>query len=178
MGGASISAAGLLVSPESPSLEIGSNFTATCVIVDAEDLRAEDLYWTLSRNTIPEQHYTKINRTAISVTITVAGEKEEWLYCRSQTPSKHSWDFLVHAILLKRACRILFFLLLLLSLQTPPGVESGVTCVCVCVRPSREAGEFVVRGAPGIVPAFLHQLSVGPQRAPGCRRSHHIHAQR
>lgn len=106
MGGVFVSAAGnLLVTPESPALEIGSNFTATCVIVNTKDLTADDLYWNLSKSTVPEEHYTRINRTAVSVTIAVAGEKTEWLYCHGRSASHQSRELLTHGILLKKACR-------------------------------------------------------------------------
>lgn len=108
MGGVSVSATGgLLVTPQSPVLEIGSNFTATCVIVSAKDLTADDLYWNLSKTTVPKEHYTKINLTAVSVTIAVAGERTEWLYCHGRRPSHHSRDGLTHGILLRKACRFL-----------------------------------------------------------------------
>lgn len=104
----SVSATGdLLVTPQSPALEIGSNFTATCVIVNTKDLTADDLYWNLSKTTVPEEHYTRINRTAVSVTIAVAGEKREWLYCHGRRLSHHSREDLTHGILLRKACRFL-----------------------------------------------------------------------
>lgn len=149
VGGVSICATGgLLVTPESPALEIGSNFTATCVIVSTKDLTADDLYWTLSETTVPQERYTKINRTAVSVTIAVAGEKMQWLYCRSRRRLHQSHESLTYGIKLRKACRFLLpsafeqLFLLLLRLQAPPAAESGVTwrggcCVCLADPPER-----------------------------------------
>lgn len=104
-----VSAAGKLrVTPEAPALEIGSNFTATCVVVDDEELTADDLYWNLSKTTVPRERYTKVNRTAVSVTVAVAGEKTEWLYCHGRRASRHGRDLLTHGIELRKACRCLF----------------------------------------------------------------------
>lgn len=118
-------------------LEIGSNFTATCVIVDAEDLTAEDLYWNLSKSTVPEEHYTKINRTAVSVTIAVTGEKTEWLYCHGRRVSHQGRDGLTHGIVLKKACGF-----------APPPLCPWMFCLLmrmrVLVRPSGQAWECVV----------------------------------
>ncbi|XP_062290048.1 interleukin-6 receptor subunit beta isoform X1 [Scomber scombrus] len=79
----------LMITPESPLLEIGTNFTATCMIINTTEVTADDLYWTLSKTTIPSEKYTKINRTALSVTIPVTSEKPEWLFCRSGTENPH-----------------------------------------------------------------------------------------
>lgn len=95
----------LVIDPESPELEIGRNFTATCVIVNTTELTADDLYWNLSKMTVPEEQYTKINRSALSVTITVTGEKKEWLYCHSRRVSFLNQRGLTHGILLKKACK-------------------------------------------------------------------------
>ncbi|TNM92469.1 hypothetical protein fugu_019481 [Takifugu bimaculatus] len=104
----------LVVVPQSPVLEIGSNFTATCVIVNGKDLTANDLYWNLSKTTVPEEHYTKINSTAVSVTIAVTGEKKEWLYCHSRRVSPINPRGSTHGILLKKAY--------------PPGKPENLSC--------------------------------------------------
>lgn len=74
----------LLTGPQSPMLEIGTNFTATCWVNDTTGLTVDDLYWKHSRTVIAEEHYTKINRTTLSVTIpvTATGEKPDLLLCR------------------------------------------------------------------------------------------------
>ncbi|KAM6986800.1 interleukin-6 receptor subunit beta [Aplochiton taeniatus] len=70
------------VFPQPPVVEIGKNFTATCVLNGrATAATSEDLYWTLKGSVIPEEHYTKINGTALSVTFTVTSQEEEMLIC-------------------------------------------------------------------------------------------------
>ncbi|XP_053195952.1 interleukin-6 receptor subunit beta isoform X2 [Scomber japonicus] len=80
----------LMITPQSPVLEIGTNFTATCMIINTAEVTADDLYWTVSKTTIPSEKYTKINETALSVTIPVTDEKPEWLYCRSRITSAYT----------------------------------------------------------------------------------------
>ncbi|XP_041825436.1 interleukin-6 receptor subunit beta isoform X2 [Melanotaenia boesemani] len=75
----------LVVTPQSPVLEIGTNFTATCTIVNTDEITVDDLYWRLSNTSIPEEHYKKINRT-LSVTFPVRSEKAEWLMCQLKRP--------------------------------------------------------------------------------------------
>ncbi|CAJ1070957.1 interleukin-6 receptor subunit beta isoform X2 [Xyrichtys novacula] len=77
----------LLTFPQSPVVEVGSNFTATCVIINTTEVVADDLYWNLSETTLPREYYTKINSSALSVTFTVTSEKSEWLYCRCSKKS-------------------------------------------------------------------------------------------
>lgn len=130
VGGVSICATGnLLVTPESPALEIGSNFTATCVIVNTKDLTADDLYWILSEKTVPEERYTKINRTAVSVTVAVTGEKTQWLYCRSRRRPSQSHEGLTHGIMLRKACRF----------YSPLPLSSFFCCCSVCRLPQQRS---------------------------------------
>uniref|UniRef100_H3CHP3 Fibronectin type-III domain-containing protein n=1 Tax=Tetraodon nigroviridis TaxID=99883 RepID=H3CHP3_TETNG len=90
----------LLVTPDFPVVEIGSNFTATCVIVDAGELTADDLQWSLSKTLVPKERYTRVNGTAVSVTLAVAGEQPEWLYCSDRPPHLEP---LIHGIKLRKA---------------------------------------------------------------------------
>ncbi|XP_061555120.1 interleukin-6 receptor subunit beta [Phycodurus eques] len=79
----------LVITPQSPVLQIGTNFTATCVIIGTTEATADDLYWKLSQTIIPNNHYTKINESALSVTIPVNNEKLEWLFCHCNKQSAY-----------------------------------------------------------------------------------------
>ncbi|KAM8871474.1 interleukin-6 receptor subunit beta isoform 2-T3 [Synchiropus picturatus] len=76
-----------MVYPQSPVLEIGTNFTATCVITNTLEVTSDDLIWNLSKTTVPREQYKRINNTALSVTISVQGEEYEWLYCIAKKES-------------------------------------------------------------------------------------------
>ncbi|KAK2818762.1 hypothetical protein Q5P01_024323 [Channa striata] len=71
----------LVIAPQSPVVEIGTTFTATCVINNAAEVTADDLYWNVSKTTVPKEQYTKINTSALNVTIRITNEKSEWLFC-------------------------------------------------------------------------------------------------
>ncbi|XP_041666854.1 interleukin-6 receptor subunit beta-like isoform X2 [Cheilinus undulatus] len=74
--------------PKSPAVvQVGSNLTATCVILDTAEVTSDDLYWNLSDTTLPRELYSRINSSALSVTFTVTSEKPEWLFCLCR---KHS----------------------------------------------------------------------------------------
>ncbi|KAM9338384.1 interleukin-6 receptor subunit beta [Symphorus nematophorus] len=77
----------LVVAPEAPVLEIGTNFTATCKIIDTAAITADALYWNVSKTTVPKEQYSKINNSTLNVTISVAGEKPEWLLCLTKPVS-------------------------------------------------------------------------------------------
>ncbi|CAL9682583.1 unnamed protein product [Knipowitschia caucasica] len=93
----------LVTAPQSPKLEIGTNFTATCFIQNTSEVTADDLYWKLSKKEIPSEQYTKINDSALSVTITITDETPDWLFCLSQKKSVRlkSGQF-YHGIFLKK----------------------------------------------------------------------------
>ncbi|TNN45036.1 Interleukin-6 receptor subunit beta [Liparis tanakae] len=67
-----------------PVLEIGTNFTATCVVTDTDRVTADDLYWNLSQTTVPRDQYAKINGSALAVTVPVVGEQTD----REHRPEK------------------------------------------------------------------------------------------
>lgn len=79
----------LVITPQSPVLEIGTNFTATCMIINTVEATADDLFWNLSKISIPKEQYTKVNRSALNVTILVTGEEPEWLFCLCKKKSSY-----------------------------------------------------------------------------------------
>lgn len=99
-----------MIAPQSPILEFGTNFTATCIIINSSEVTADDLFWSLAEMTVPEEQYTKINGSALSVTISVTSEKTEWLYCRSKKVSSYvdlNYGRFIHGIKLTKGCKIL-----------------------------------------------------------------------
>uniref|UniRef100_UPI0037E76CDD interleukin-6 receptor subunit beta n=1 Tax=Semicossyphus pulcher TaxID=241346 RepID=UPI0037E76CDD len=71
----------LVAFPQSPVVEIGSNFSATCLIINTKEVTADNLYWNLSETTLPRDQYTRINSSALNVTLNISSEKSEWLFC-------------------------------------------------------------------------------------------------
>uniref|UniRef100_A0A3Q0RNS2 Immunoglobulin C2-set-like ligand-binding domain-containing protein n=1 Tax=Amphilophus citrinellus TaxID=61819 RepID=A0A3Q0RNS2_AMPCI len=53
----------LVIAPQSPVVEIGTNFTATCMIINTTEVTADDLFWKLSETTVPKEQYMKISRS-------------------------------------------------------------------------------------------------------------------
>ncbi|XP_053719863.1 interleukin-6 receptor subunit beta-like isoform X2 [Synchiropus splendidus] len=97
-----------MVYPQSPVLEIGTNFTATCVIINTLEVTSDDLIWNLSKTTVPREQYKRINSTALSVTISIQGEEYEWLYCIAKKESGFVFTNkakLTHGIRLERGYR-------------------------------------------------------------------------
>ncbi|KAG5836684.1 hypothetical protein ANANG_G00231030 [Anguilla anguilla] len=61
--------------PESPVLELGQSFTATCVLSE-DGMRetgatAKDVFWEFRNTRVPEELYTRINDSTVSVTVNV-----------------------------------------------------------------------------------------------------------
>lgn len=100
----------LVITPQSPVLEIGTNFTATCMIINTNEVTADDLYWKLFNFTISKKHYTKVNKSALSVTIPVTGEESGWLKCHCKKDSNYvtlNRGKFVHGITLTKGCKFL-----------------------------------------------------------------------
>ncbi|XP_010770864.1 cytokine receptor-like factor 1, partial [Notothenia coriiceps] len=112
----------LVTAPQTTQfLEIGSNFKATCMIINTTEVTADDLYWKLSATTVSKELYTKLNESAISVTIPVTGVQSEWLFCMAKKGNSpyfflHAGKF-VYGVLLKKGY--------------PPGKPENVSCVAV-----------------------------------------------
>ncbi|XP_076614162.1 interleukin-6 receptor subunit beta [Chaetodon auriga] len=110
----------LLIAPQSPVLEIGTNFTATCMIINTTVVTADDLYWNLSKTTVSERQYTKISRSALNVTIPITSEEQEWLLCISKKVSDYvilNKGRFIHGIILTNGYR--------------PGKPENLSCVAV-----------------------------------------------
>ncbi|KAG7240884.1 hypothetical protein INR49_023458 [Caranx melampygus] len=97
----------LIIAPQSPVLEIGTNFTATCMIISRANVTVDELCWSLSKTIIPKEQYTKVNTSAFNVTLQITNEEKEWLFCHCNSSLAnvlHSGKF-VHGILLRKGYR-------------------------------------------------------------------------
>lgn len=77
------------IDPESPVVQLGSNFTAVCVLtekcVDYFHVDADYIFWKTNHATVPPEQYTVINRTASSVTLTNVSSLSMQLTCNVRT---------------------------------------------------------------------------------------------
>lgn len=95
----------LMTTPQNAEVEIGTHLKATCVIINSTEVTADDLYWTLGSATVPSEQYTKINESALNVTVLVMGEDNEWLVCKSKKASPYVFlnpGKFMHGILLQK----------------------------------------------------------------------------
>nr|XP_003408091.1 interleukin-6 receptor subunit beta isoform X2 [Loxodonta africana] len=73
------------ISPESPVVQLGSNFTAVCVLkekcMDNFGVNADNIFWKTNHATVPKEQYTIINRTASSVSFTDISSLNTQLTC-------------------------------------------------------------------------------------------------
>ncbi|KAF3848726.1 hypothetical protein F7725_015223 [Dissostichus mawsoni] len=101
----------LVTAPQTTQyLEIGSNFKATCMIINTTEVTADDLYWILSETTVSKELYTKLNESAISVTIPITSVQPEWLFCRAKEKSSYvvlNAGKFMYGVLLKKGCKLL-----------------------------------------------------------------------
>ncbi|XP_006891604.1 PREDICTED: interleukin-6 receptor subunit beta [Elephantulus edwardii] len=73
------------INPESPLVQLGSNFTATCVLnekcLDQYFVNASKIFWKTNHAIVPKEQYTVINRTACSVTFPSISSLSTQLTC-------------------------------------------------------------------------------------------------
>lgn len=94
--------------PQNPVIEIGTNFTATCLIFNTTEVTADDLYWKLSDVNIPREQYRKINNSAVSVTVPITRDRSmEWLFCLCNKKSNYvilNKGKFMHGLSLRTGC--------------------------------------------------------------------------
>ncbi|XP_069897295.1 interleukin-6 receptor subunit beta isoform X2 [Dipodomys merriami] len=77
------------ISPESPVVQRGSNFTAVCVLkekcMDYFHVNASYIVWKTNHHAVPKEQYAIVNRTASSVTFTNVGSLNVQLTCNILT---------------------------------------------------------------------------------------------
>ncbi|XP_028661249.1 interleukin-6 receptor subunit beta-like [Erpetoichthys calabaricus] len=75
-----------IIIPESPSVELNTEFTATCILFDHCKLQfktsfAKDIFWKFKQHRVPREQYRRINDSAVSVTVNYTSELENPLTC-------------------------------------------------------------------------------------------------
>lgn len=77
------------ITPESPVVQLGSNFTAVCVLKEkcmkSYHVNASYIFWKTNHVTVPSEQYTVINSTASSVTFTNISLSNTQLTCNIRT---------------------------------------------------------------------------------------------
>ena len=67
-----------VISPQDPTLLIGSSLVATCTVSPDFHLKAEDLYWTLNGRRLPAASYAALGPTTLSVALAhLNGSKQQ-----------------------------------------------------------------------------------------------------
>ncbi|KAG9353595.1 hypothetical protein JZ751_011715 [Albula glossodonta] len=111
------------ISPETPVLELGKEFTATCVLsaLGKRDTgaTADDIYWEFKKVRVPRERYTKINDSAVSMTVNVTSQLESPLTCHvSRSNSAHGH--------INRNVHGMFF-----TAGYPPEKPENISCIVV-----------------------------------------------
>ncbi|XP_035524114.1 LOW QUALITY PROTEIN: interleukin-6 receptor subunit beta [Morone saxatilis] len=119
--------------PTSSSARIGTDFAATCMIINTDEVTADDpptgYYLELL---YPKNSITRINKTALSVTVPITSEKREWLLCRCKNVSAYvvlNKSRFMHGLYLKKGCKFL------LSEPKTPLLHLVVSFVAVKTNP-------------------------------------------
>lgn len=116
-------------STEKIPVELGKEFTATCVLNKDSKYTADDIEWVFGGVSVPREFYKKINQSAVAVTVNISADIKSPLKCKA---SKQSLSY-------EAACLygIYFFMgypplkpknLTCLALQDGQRISSNFTC--------------------------------------------------
>ncbi|XP_067842232.1 interleukin-6 receptor subunit beta isoform X2 [Heptranchias perlo] len=74
--------------PESPVIKFGSQLEASCILSDSfikeSDVDANQIFWKLKENRIPEDHFFTVNSTVSNITLTISIVGSALLTCNVQ----------------------------------------------------------------------------------------------
>ncbi|KAK1176411.1 interleukin-6 receptor subunit beta-like [Acipenser oxyrinchus oxyrinchus] len=74
-----------VIEPVPSAVELHTEFTATCVLFEScirqHVANADDMYWKFQQHRVPKEQYTKINDTAIRITVNITDELNSPLTC-------------------------------------------------------------------------------------------------
>ncbi|XP_072514618.1 interleukin-6 receptor subunit beta [Salminus brasiliensis] len=80
------------IQPDSPThipVELGKEFTATCLLQEDSRYTADDIEWFFANVSVPREFYKKINKSAVAVTLNISTGMKSPLKCSAskQSPS-------------------------------------------------------------------------------------------
>ncbi|MCI4388367.1 hypothetical protein PGIGA_G00084920 [Pangasianodon gigas] len=70
-------------SRERVAVELGKEFTAVCNLREDSIYNADDIKWFLGNVALPQESYTKLNKSAIAVTVNISSDMNDPLICKA-----------------------------------------------------------------------------------------------
>lgn len=99
------------------AVELGKEFTATCVLNKDSKYTADDIEWLFKDVSVPREFYKKINQSAVAVTVNISADMKNPLKCQA---SKKSLSY-------EQTCRYGIYL----SKGYPPLKPKNLTCIAL-----------------------------------------------
>lgn len=78
------------------------------MIINTTEATADDLHWYFPKADIPKEQYTKINDSALNVTVHISSETPVWLFCKCKKESDYVYlnsGRFFHGIVLTKGCK-------------------------------------------------------------------------
>uniref|UniRef100_A0A3B1JQZ1 Interleukin 6 cytokine family signal transduce n=1 Tax=Astyanax mexicanus TaxID=7994 RepID=A0A3B1JQZ1_ASTMX len=104
-------------STEKIPVELGKEFTATCVLNKGSKYSADDIEWLFGDVPVPREFYKKINQSAVAVTVNISADIKSPLKCKA---SKQSLSY-------EQPCMYGIYLLM----GYPPLKPKNLTCIAL-----------------------------------------------
>lgn len=92
-------------------VELGKKFTAVCILEENSTFSAEDISWHFANFTVPRESYTRINQSAVAVTVTVSSYMRDPLMCKATKLALSYEDPCTYGIYLDKGCKYFFLFL-------------------------------------------------------------------
>lgn len=99
------------ISPDSIAnipVELGKKFTATCVLDKDSVYSADDITWAFASVPLPRETYTKINQSAVAVTVTIRSDMNDPLTCAAAKQTGSYEKRCIYGIFLDKGCKYFF----------------------------------------------------------------------
>ncbi|KAI4878836.1 hypothetical protein NFI96_033549 [Prochilodus magdalenae] len=98
-------------------VEMGKEFTATCILTQDDLYTSKDIVWSIGNVTLSRELYKIINKSAVSVTVKVSGDMKNPLKCTASTGTQSYSPSCMYGIYLDKGY--------------PPIKPKNLTCVAV-----------------------------------------------
>lgn len=89
-------------------MELEKEFKAVCTLREDSAYTADDITWFSGNVTLPKESYTKLNKSALEVTLKISNDISNPLMCKATKQAFSYEEPCTYGIYLDKGCKFLF----------------------------------------------------------------------
>lgn len=93
---------------KSISVELGKKFTAVCTLDKDSVYSADDITWFFANVSLPRESYTKVNQSAVALTVNISSDMSNPLKCKATKQTFSYEEPCTYGIYLEKGCKYFF----------------------------------------------------------------------